>query len=294
MSRVAVLLTCHNRREKTVACLRALDASFRHHGATSYHAFVTDDGSSDGTADAIGSLGIPVMILAGTGDLYWNRGMVNSWKAADEDPHGFDGYLLLNDDTLVDEDAIARLMAASEALSYPGIIVGAVRDPDTGAVTYGGVVRTSRWHPGRTQRLGARPETQVADTFNANCVYVPAAVARSVGTLDPVFHHAMGDFDYGYRAGKAGFPILVAPNTIGVCAANSGCGTWRDRSLPLRRRLKYLRSPKGLPYGEWREFLRRHRAPVPTLLAMAPQLSTLLSSLAVLRLLGHKGPRSVT
>ncbi len=282
MRRIAVLLTCHNRRAQTVACLKALDAAVRHHGTVSYRAFLTDDGSSDGTAEAIGALDIPVTILRGAGDLFWNRGMVNSWKAAGEDPDGFDGYLLLNDDTLVDEDAITRLIATFEAFPRPTVVVGAVRDPATGQVTYGGVVRVSRWHPGRTRKLDASPYAQAADTFNANCVYVPAAVAEAIGTIDPVFHHSMGDFDYGYRAKQRGFEIVVAPSTVGICAANGVDGTWRDRRLPLRVRLKALRSPKGIPYSEWREFLRRHGAPLPRLVAAAPYLYLVASSLLAL------------
>lgn len=279
MRRLAVLLTCHNRKPQTVACLKALDASVRHYGAARYHAFITDDGSTDGTAEAIQSLGIPVTILQGGGDLFWNRGMVNSWKAADEDPDGFDGYLLLNDDTLVDEDAMARLMSTLEEYSKPCVVVGAVRHPTSGRVTYGGVVRVSSWHPGRTKKLGPSAYSQPADTFNANCVYVPKSVAEVVGTLDPLFHHSMGDFDYGYRARKLGFDVFVAPSTVGTCKANAIHGSWRDSTLRLTPRLKALRSPKGLPFTEWREFLRRHGAPFPTLLATAPYVAVVASSL---------------
>lgn len=277
--RVAVLLTCHNRRVQTVACLHALDNAFRHYRGGIYHAYVTDDGSTDGTSAALRSLAFPITVLDGAGDLYWNRGMVRSWRAAEKDRDGFDGYLLLNDDTVLDVDGISNLMVTSASLSERAIVVGAVRDPDSGYVTYGGVVRMARRNPGRVRRLDSSPSLQFADTFNANCAYVPATIASAVGTLDPMFQHSMGDFDYGYRAGASGYKIVVAPNTVGICTANSVRGTWRDSTEPLQSRLRLLSSPKGLPYGEWREFLRRHGAAVPSLLAAAPYIRVVSSSI---------------
>ena len=279
MSTIAIIMTAHNRRDTTVASLRSLAASAAAVADLEYIVYLTDDGSTDGTAEAVSELALPIAIIQGTGDLYWNRGMVRSWSKAAEQRALFDGYLLLNDDTTLDQQALTVLLALGRLHNASAVIVGATRDPITGELTYGGVKRTSSWHPGRTTRLPMSETPQEADAFNANCVYVPAEVADAVGTLDPVFHHGMGDFDYGYRARKLGFNIVVAPNTIGTCAVNSVDGTWRDTALPYRRRLHALRSPKGLPFSEWREFLMRHGAPLPTLLAAAPWLSVAASSL---------------
>ena len=166
---------------------------------------------------------------------------------------------------------VNRLYAAN------AVIVGATRDPITGELTYGGVKRTSSWHPGRTARLPASDAPQDADAFNANCVYVPKAVHEAVGMLDPTFHHGIGDFDYGYRVKQRGMRVIVAPRTIGTCARNDAAGTWRDTNIPVRRRLALLESPKGLPRRQWGIFLRRHGAPFPALLAWAPTLSILRS-----------------
>ena len=38
--------------------------------------------------------GLPIEILPGTGPLYWNGGMSNSWKAAIADPVKVDAYCL--------------------------------------------------------------------------------------------------------------------------------------------------------------------------------------------------------
>ena len=279
MPRIAVIMTCHNRRETTVASLRSLAASVTQVNGLEYTVYLTDDGSSDGTQDAVSKLGLPVVMIQGTGDLFWNRGMVMAWRAAVENRSDHDGFLLLNDDTELDPGALPILLALSLRLGGSAVVVGATRDPVTGDLTYGGVKRVSPWHPGRTSRLPLSREPQDAEAFNANCVLVPKAVAQSIGILDPVFHHSMGDFDYGYRARKHGIRVVVAPGTVATCAANRVCATWRDSTQPLGRRLKLLSSPKGLPFRQWREFLKRHGAVAPTLLASMPYVNVLASSL---------------
>jgi GT2 family glycosyltransferase len=277
MTKIAVIMTAHNRREKTVTCLRSLMAAMEHARDAICHVFLVDDGSTDGTAEAVAALDMSVTIIRGAGDLYWNRGMVRAWASAQAFGR-FDGFLLLNDDTLLDADALLQLLSISRDHADRAIVVGAVRDPVLGHLTYGGVRRMSRWHPGRVARLPVSDVPQSADAFHANCVYVPAAVFDAIGTLDPLFHHGMGDFDYGYRATRSGFPVIVAPGMVGTCPRNDPAGTWQDPTVPLRRRLAMLASPKGLPRHQWREFLRRHGAPFPYLLSWMPTLQVVRSS----------------
>lgn len=287
MLQVAVLMACHNRRAKTVASLQALRRAAGFVPGLTIQVFLTDDGSTDGTADAVRALAMPVTVVDGTGDLYWNRGMVRAWQTALDAGVAFNGFLLLNDDTLLDDHALASIVAADRSRGGEAVIVGAVRDPVSAEVTYGGVRRTSAWHPGKTAVAGVSETVQAVDTFNANCVLVPWRVYECVGTLDPVFTHAMGDFDYGLRARRAALEVVVAPGTVGTCPRNDSLGTWRDPDIPVLRRLRLLESPKGLPRREWREYLRRHGAPAPRLMAWLPTLRVLATSLC-------RGPAAAT
>lgn len=275
---IAVLMTCHNRREKTVACLRALYRAADRVTGVRLHVFLTDDGSADGTSKAVKELGGQLTVLHGSGDLFWNRGMVRAWEAAESAPTDFDAYLLLNDDTLIDTNALNHMIVASSDFANQAIVVGATRDPITGAHTYGGIRRVSRWHPGRTERVPTSQYAQEADTFNANCVLVPKYVYERIGALDSVFHHGMGDFDYGLRARAAGLQVIVASGTVGTCARNEMIGTWQDVEIPLDKRLHLLNTPKGLPRSEWRVYLERHGAIAPGLLAWLPTIRVVQSS----------------
>jgi len=46
--------------------------------------------------------------------------------------------------------------------------------------------------------------------INGNIVLIPKQVYEKVGMKDPVFQHAIGDSDYGYRVIEAGLKNYVA------------------------------------------------------------------------------------
>lgn len=258
--------------------LRALQRAAQRVNDWHVRVFLTDDGSTDGTAAAASQVGLPLTVIRGNGQLYWNRGMVRAWQSAGASSDRFDGYVLLNDDTILDPDALDVVRGVGSVGAQDAIIVGAVRDPVTGEVTFGGLRRTSRWHPGKLERVNKKNVVQDVDTFNANFVFVPSRVEQRLGTLDPVFTHAMGDLDYGYRARRAGLRVMVLPGTVGVCPRDGARGAWHDPSVPVRDRLRLLASPKGLPRREWEAFLRRHGAPLPWLMSWLPTVRAVFAA----------------
>jgi GT2 family glycosyltransferase len=109
------------------------------------------------------------------------------------------------------------------------------------------------------------PATSVpvrCDTFNGNVVLVPADVVAVLGNLEPTFVHAMGDTDYGLRAGDAGLQSWVMPGFAGTCSNNSKQGTFNDRALTLAKRLRRMSQPKGLPPVPWLVMTHRHAGPL--------------------------------
>lgn len=277
---IAVLMTSFNRREAT---LRALEALYRQCPAQEIvgGVFLVDDGSSDGTADAVRATFPEVKILPGDGSLYWNGGMHMAFAAAMK--QAFDAYLLLNDDTVLENNAIAQLAATAQTASAagkPSIVVGSTRSPLTDEHTYGGMMKRVHWASMRFEKIPPHDALPiVCDAMNGNIVLIPRAVAEKVGNLEIRFRHQFGDLDYALRARRFGFQVLVAPGYLGECASNSCAGTWRDSSLPLRRRWKHLMSPKGVPPREWLLFTFRHYGWRALCFALSPYVQTVASSL---------------
>lgn len=252
---IAVLITCHNRCDTTLACLHAL-----YQQNASFDVFLVDDGSSDGTSDAVKTNYPEVNIFEGDGYLYWAGGMRLAFAEAIN--HGYDYYLWLNDDTLLEPQALNGLLNIHHDLSKSGnlnsIVIGSTKDPVTGQPTYGGAVQSKLWYTKKFEFVEPGQNIQKCETFLGNCVLIPNSVASKVGNIDSVFIHTMGDLDYGLRAGKLGCSIWVAPGFMGTCSRNSLSGSWADTNLSLYKRLRKAFQPKGFPLKAWTTFCKRY------------------------------------
>jgi GT2 family glycosyltransferase len=270
---LAVLITSHSRKAKTLECIRRV---YNQEGRDAFcvKVYLVDDGSTDGTADAVRVQFPEATVLNGSGSLYWNGGMRLAFAHAMS--KGFDFYLLLNDDTRLLPDATAKLLhtyrQVTTGAGADAIIVGSTFDSTTGRMSYGGMCSVSQFSPMDVRKIPPSNAPQRCDTINGNCVLIPHIVAATMGNLDPAFTHAMGDMDYGYRAKKAGCSLWIAPGYVGECVLNTGRGFWTDRSLSVRERWCRLLGPKGLPPREWFVFTSRHAGPLWPLYWLNPYL----------------------
>ena len=252
-TRVARVLAACNRRDLTLACLRSLQAQ-RPPGVTP-DLFVLDDASSDGTGEQVAAQFPEATLLDGNGQLYWNGGMRRAFAAAIAGD--YDYYLWMNDDTHLDDGALGLLLDTEWRLRAGGeeavIVAGSTRHPETGELTYGGVVQPYRWRPLKSV-LVEPGDAPPCDTMNGNATLVSRAVVQRVGNIDPAFVQQTGDFDYGLRARAAGCSVWIAPGTVGTCAPHP---KRRPGEQPLGDELRRLWSIKELPPGPWAVYSRR-------------------------------------
>lgn len=250
MARISVVLTCHNRKEKTVRCLKGL----KQNNGNEYRFVVVDDASTDGTVEEIEAIGLSNLhIVNGDGNLFWNKGMHKGVQFVHEKLSDSDYVLLVNDDVDFVVGIIDK-MVDEIGKSDADVLVGATY-ADDGKFSYGGILYTNGI---KYRMLGPDEADTVCTTFNANCVLIPYEIMKKVGNLDPSYVHSMGDFDLGFAITKAGYRIKVYREYAGACNDNPKEGTWMDPSLPIRVRLKKKESFKGLPMKDWYHFLRKN------------------------------------
>ena len=250
MRHIAVILTVHNRLDKTVACLNAVFNQREKYSFFNVDVFLTDDGSTDDTSKILRNRfsAKPLHILSGNGNLYWNGGMINSWKAAIEHG-GYDGYLWLNNDTIVLPNLWNELEQADEysrkQFGKGGIYVGSTKDPLTGEFTYGGFEFTNQWTL-KDRFLHPNGHFQLCQCAHGNVTYISHDVVEKMGILCEQYLHGGGDHDYTYLAYKAGFPLIVLKDYVGICENDHQQGGYADfLSMSLKQRIKYLYSPIG-------------------------------------------------
>jgi GT2 family glycosyltransferase len=240
MVTIAVLMTCHNRKAKTLQCLQSLFAQDDLNKTYSIKVFLVDDGSTDGTTKAVTTNFPMITLIKGNGELYWNRGMYTAWANATLVKP--DCFLWLNDDSTLYTDGLKNMLSAAMLTNYEAIICGCIESPEKkGEMTYGG---------SRLSGYNAKPnypngQIDQCDLINGNCVLIPQFVFSKVGNLDWKFPHAIGDHDYGLRAKKMGILSYTTAFFVASCAKNEKLPMWCYSKFPLNERVRNLYSPLG-------------------------------------------------
>lgn len=255
MERLAVIMTVHNRRETTLSCLRAL---FSQTAALPFEVYLTDDGCTDGTKDAVCEEFPAVHILDGDGSLFWNRGMLMAWTSAAEKDYSY--YLWLNDDTILANDALERLVLCSKKYSDNAVVIGTTFDSETGeSITYGGRDSSSAF-------VYSEEEALPCKFMNGNIALIPRDVFQNVGFNDGRYSHGAGDYDYGLMALEKGFQLIVAPGKFGICDEHAQMPSWKNPSLKFSKRWKAFFSPTGANPFEYFYYRKKHFGIIPACL----------------------------
>ena len=102
---IYIIIPVHNRKEITLKCLDILQ---KNGDLDIYYVIVVDDGSTDGTSEAIQSLYPNITILVGDGNLWWTGAIKKGMEYAYD--KGAEYFIWLNDDCLVAKESINNLI----------------------------------------------------------------------------------------------------------------------------------------------------------------------------------------
>ena len=246
--RIAVLLTVFNRKDSTLRCLMDLQKQMSLNNC-SVEVYLTNDGCTDGTPEAVKQKFPNVHIIDGDGNLFWNRGMYAAWEEAAKEDYDF--YLWLNDDTFVYPNMLSSLLLASSLKDNKSIIVAPTCSTKSKKITYGGRLEN-----------GKIPEPNGAivkvNYFNGNIVLIPRSVYKILGNLDYYFTHSKGDFDYGLRAIKNGIEVFQYGEFLGECDTHASVDRWCDPKVSFKDRWVLMHRPNGMPPKETFHLEKRH------------------------------------
>lgn len=273
-SRIAILLTCHNRREKTKHCLKSIfAATFR--DDFKIDIFLVDDGSTDNTTEMVIENYPEVHVINGTGSLFWNQGMRLAWQTA-INVHDYDFYIWLNDDTLIKKHGFLEI--------FECFYETRLKDKKDAIIVGGCHISEGRYefsYGGRNDHGPVIPDSTIkrCKYINGNIVLVPQSIYNEIGILSDDYTHAMGDFDYGLRAIEAGYHCYTTRIYVGECEKNERIPNWSNPEFPLIQRWKSLHSPTGLNIKEYKLFRRRFWGAKWSIYILSAYFKTLFPSL---------------
>jgi GT2 family glycosyltransferase len=224
-----VIIPVRNRREITLRCLRHL----RDCGdLEEMSVIVVDDGSTDGTSEAVQREFADVQLIRGNGDLWWTGAIRIGMEAALG--QGASCVLWLNDDTLPQEQVLRRLRAVA---LREGCIVSA-----RGRVALPPVsedfqaLEKTMWGLRFTTSMPQEGILDV-DACRGNCVAVPRSVVERIGLPDSLhLPQYYGDTDYTMRACASGIRCIMLVDAWAEEVAHSGDldASWLRGGIPIR------------------------------------------------------------
>lgn len=233
---VAVLMTVYNRRETTLIGLGSLYKSMAQCISDyEFDVYLVDDGSTDGTGEAVLAQFPLVKVIRGNGGLYWGGGMNLAWKEAIKS-RDYDYYLWMNDDANLYPESVSHALRVEEQAGGCVIVCGVFED-ETHQLSYGARNQSGNWlYPGSLEPVYY---------INGNFVLIPKAVKDSIGLIDCFLYHRGGDYDYGLRARKKGFDIRITDKIVGMTPRHDGDkAPYYSRELSLSQRIRLLYSRK--------------------------------------------------
>jgi len=218
---LSVVVPTHDTRALTQRCFAALAAA----RIASCELVLVDDGSSDGTAEAIARAHPDVVIVRLTGP----QGFTAAANAGVAATRG-EIVWLLNSDTEVRADAPAALVAAFAAHPWLGVAGAELYSPDGSPAWGGGAAPGLRWLfvlgtglapllsrvPGyrSVKRPGASAGVEV-DWVSGAALAIRREVWRRAGPLDARFRFYCQDVDLCLRVRDLGWQVAIVPG-VGV------------------------------------------------------------------------------
>ena len=222
MKSIAVLIPIHNGLSFTRVALSnlRLAADKTNLDKLNVKQIVIDDGSTDGSYDAIKNEFSEVTVLKGDGNLWWS-GAINMGAKHALERMGVEYLLLWNNDIVFSDDYFENLFNMLDKTD-PGTIIGSkilVKEQPDLVWSMGGYFNPKTGKYGMygyydrdTEEYGL---IKSVDWLTGMGTLIPRKVVDKIGYWDSInFPQYHGDSDFTYRAKLAGFDLLVFPSLI--------------------------------------------------------------------------------
>lgn len=247
-AKIAVILPVHNRKDVTLKCLNTLHGfrSDKYH----LHFVVVDDGSMDGTEDAIKESFPEVVIVKGDGNLWWAGGVNRGFEYVQKHV-ACNFILLMNDDSNFNQNTLHILYDYLSKIS--NVCASAIAlNEGTNKIYCAGHAMNGKFFNCLPLYQGCEMNNTMlevieCDSLSSRFVLMPFEIINKVGLFDnKKFPHAYSDIDYFLRAKARGYTNVVLSKSIVTTSINA---SYMRYSFANMGRIQYIKSFFSNRYG---------------------------------------------
>lgn len=221
--RVSVVVLNWNGKNDTLECINSLSKL----SYDNYEIVLVDNGSTDGSAEAFSSNRGAFVFLQNEDNLGFSEG--NNVGIRDALARGSEYILLLNNDTVIDKNALTHLIQAAESNPDIGIVGPKIlfyHDPER-IWFAGGVldfIEGSSHRGGGRLDDGSFDEAAEADYITGCALLIKAEVIKEIGLMSNDYFLLFEETDWCLRAKNSGYRILYVPEArvFHKCSASFG------------------------------------------------------------------------
>jgi GT2 family glycosyltransferase len=253
LTRIEIVTPVHNRRDITLQCLKSL-ARINKNGLD-VHIIIVDDGSTDGTGEAVSANYPEVEIVRGDGSLWFTAGTNRGIEAALK--HDPDYILTINDDAVFDEKFLQAMIETAEK-NQRSVVGALLLLWDTPHKIFQVSPKWDFWAGGFRhwvqQTVWTVPKRAwEVELIVGNCVLFPVEAIRECGLMNEKRFPHFGDAEFTPRMRRCGWRLLIEPRARVFCQPNNLPP--RVREMSFRKLFKTLFIDLGNTHSLRRRFL---------------------------------------
>lgn len=236
---IFILIPIYNRKELTLACL----ASFEKQTYTDYELIIVDDGSTDGSGEAIQKAYPSATVIKGSGSWWWAKSVNEGVRYILRKAQHNDYVLLINNDVEFEAGYLEKLVGASVA--HNRALVGSlVKNFYNKSIIQDAGVR-AQWNSFFFPKSDFNPLQKInknIDALASRGVLVPVEVFRKIGLFSRMLPHHAADYDFSMRAKRRGFTLMMSYEAVVYSKDRPG-----DKQFPFWQNYFSKRSSSNIP-----------------------------------------------
>lgn len=249
---VSVIIAMHGQLLYTLACLRSLS-----HAETrvSFEVIVVDDASPGDEYEVLRKIENLSVVRNEE-----NLGFMHSCNRGFEEARGSE-IVFLNNDTLVMDLWLERLLETRDAFPRAGLIGGRLVHPNGRLQEAGGIVfrdgSAANYGYGQDPSTCALSYARESDYVSAACALISRALFGELDGFDPAFAPAFyDDTDLAFRVREAGYDVVYQPGATVVHFGGASYGNDPDKGLK-----RHQEENRKTFERRWEERLEDHLPP---------------------------------